>query len=354
LITQTKNLPIGIVFHPNWWYKNYNIHFGKDFFYDPIVRVDSDLRMRRALSERFPDLELGVNEIKPRPVVGGTLLAAGYIISNILGCEIHYFEDAPPEVIPVNLTDDQVMSLNTPNIIETPVIQDLIKMFDTLQNKFGYLEGDINWEGIQNVALNLRGQQLFIDYLMNPELAKKLLDTVYNTIVQFLEFMKTKTNTTSISVNRIVQKVDPEIHLHSNCTVTMISADNYREFLFPYDKKLSEKFQPFGIHYCGTDMHKVATDFAKLDKVDFFDVGWESDIKFCRKVLPDKFLSLRLSPERMQSKSVEEIEEDIQNLLKEAGPLNKTGLCCVNMDFGTPDENIRKLFEISKKYNKRQ
>jgi uroporphyrinogen-III decarboxylase len=225
-----------------------------------------------------------------------------------------------------------------------------LKLFQALEQKFGYLEGDINWEGIQNVALNLRGQQLFIDYYTNPDLAKKLLDTVANTIIQFLEFMNSKTGTTSISVNRIVQKVDSRIHLHSNCTVTMISADTYRDFLLPYDQMLSEKFQPCGIHYCGNDMHKMRNEFAKLEKVSFFDVGWGSDVKLCREALPDKFFSLRLSPERMKSKSAEEIEKDIEDLLQYATPLHKVGLCCINMDYGTPDENVRKIFEVAKRY----
>ena len=34
----------------------------------------------------------------------------------------------------------------------------------------------MNWEGVQNVALNLRGPQLFTDYYDNPALARRLLD----------------------------------------------------------------------------------------------------------------------------------------------------------------------------------
>jgi hypothetical protein len=45
---------------------------------------------------------LGEQKAEPRPVVGGVLLTAGYIISGILGCEIRYFNDAPVEIIPTN------------------------------------------------------------------------------------------------------------------------------------------------------------------------------------------------------------------------------------------------------------
>lgn len=347
---QGETLPVEVVFHPNWWYKSYGIKFDKNFFFDPETRVQSDRLMRQYLFERFPDLSLGEQDARSRPVVGGVLLAAGYIISGILGCEIRYFEDAPPEVIPANLTEDQVKELKPPNFYHTPIIKDLLKLFDSLEDEFGYLEGDINWEGIQNVALNLRGQQFLMDYYMNPDLAKKLLDTVFDTIAQFLELMNSKTGTTSISVNRIIQWIDPRMHLHSNCTVTLISADTYRDFLLQYDRMLSERFQPYGIHYCGNDMHKVRYEFAKLKKVSFFDVGWGSNVKLCREALPDRFLSLRLSPERMKSKTAEEIEQDIESLLQDASSLHNVGLCCINMDYGTPDENVRKIFEVAEKY----
>ncbi len=347
-----EKLPVEIVFHPYWWYKNYGIRFNRDFFFDPDTRVESDRLMRQYLYDRFPDLGAGEQNAEPRPVVGGVHLAAGYIISGILGCEIRYFDEKPPEVISANLTDEQIKMLEIPDIMETPIIQDLIDLMEKLEKKYGYLEGDINWEGVQNVALNLRGHQLFIDYYMNPDLCRKLFDIVSRTIIQFLEFMILKTGTTSVSVNRIVGKVDPKLHLHSNCTLTMISPETYGEYLARYDELLSRKFQPYGIHYCGNDMHKMRHEFAKLKNVRLYDVGWGSDIKQCREALPDAFLSLRLSPERIKFKSADVIEKDIESLLLNAKPLDKAGLCCINMDFGTPDENVRRIFQVAERYRK--
>ena len=280
------------------------------------------------------------------------MLAAGFVISGILGCEIKYFADASPEVLPANLTAAQIEQLAPLNIMDAPIMQDLSRLISELEHRFGHVEGDINWEGVQNVALNLRGQQLFLDYYQSPELARRLLDTVAEVIVQFLDFMIARTGTTSISVNRIVGLVDPRINLHSNCSVTMISADHYREYLLPHDQMLANRFQPYGIHYCGEDMHRLRHEFAGIDGATFFDVGWGSDVKLCREALPDKFLSLRLSPVRMLSETADEIENDIVDLLRDAGPLEKTGLCCVNMDYGTPDENIERIFRVAERYRK--
>lgn len=345
-------LPVEVVFHPNWWNRNCGIHFDRDYFFDPETRLECNILMRRYLYERFPELELGERDARPRPVVGGTMLAAGFIISGILGCEIKYFVDASPEVLPANLTAAQIEQLAPLNIMDAPIMQDLSRLISELERRFGYVEGDINWEGVQNVALSLRGQQLFLDYHQNPELAKKLLDAIVGVIVQFLDFMIARTGTTSISVNRIVGLVDPRINLHSNCSVTMISADHYREYLLPHDQMLANRFQPYGIHYCGEDMHRLRHEFAGIDGATFFDVGWGSDVKLCREALPEKFLSLRLNPVRMLSETADEIENDIVGLLRDAGPLEKTGLCCVNMDYGTPDENIERIFQVAERYRK--
>ncbi len=49
-----------------------------------------------------------------------------------------------------------------------------------MEDEFGYLEGDINWGGVQNIALDLRGYQLFFDYYDKPE----LVEHIFNVIVR--------------------------------------------------------------------------------------------------------------------------------------------------------------------------
>ena len=44
---------------------------------------------------------------------------------------------------------------------------------DELESRFGYIEGDLGWDGLQNTALYLRGQELFIDYIERPELVQE-------------------------------------------------------------------------------------------------------------------------------------------------------------------------------------
>lgn len=47
-----------------------------------------------------------------------------------------------------------------------------------------------------------------------------------------------------------------------------------------------------------------------------------------------------------------EIAQDTENLLRAAGQLDRVGVCCINMDAGTPDENIFAMFEVIERYRK--
>jgi uroporphyrinogen-III decarboxylase len=345
-------LPVEVVFHASWWPRHYGFRFDEGFFFDPDRRVECERRMRQILHDRFGDLGLGEANAKPRPVVGPVHLAAGFLPSAVLGCEVKFFEDTSVEVIPSNLTDEQVMALEVPDLQTSPAFQKLIKLMDVIEARFGALEGDVNWEGVQNVALNLRGPQLFADYYENPALARRLLDIAAQTISQMADYIRKRTGTNSVSVNRIVGQVDRRISLHSNCTVTMVSAATYREFLLPYDRGLAATLWPYGIHYCGADMHKVRHEFASVEGAELFDVGWGSDVAACRASLPSATFSLRLSPVRVSSLPREEVVRDVEHLLKAAGPLERAAVCCVNMDDKTPDENVRAIFETVAEYRR--
>jgi uroporphyrinogen-III decarboxylase len=337
-------IPVELIFHPSWWNKNCGISFEKEFFYDPKYRVESELKMDKYLYERFGDLGLGRKEAISRPVIGPVHIAAGFVISQLFGCKVKFHESSPPDVIARNLNDTEIMNLSAPNFKEAYPINELIKMMDILEEKFGYIEGDFNWSGIQNIALDLRGQQLFIDYFENPHIVKHLFDVISKTLVRFVKYITARTGTSSLSVNPSVRNFKPSVNLHSNCSVTMISAKTYEEYLLKYERYLSQNLQPYGIHHCGNNMHRFAGSYAKVGGVCFYDVGWGSDVKECRKMLPDEFLNLRLSPVRILNCTPSEVEEDTIKLVADNGKMKNIGLCCINMDSDTPDENIRRIF----------
>jgi hypothetical protein len=72
---------------------------------------------------------------------------------------------------------------------------------------------DINWQGVLNVALDLRDNKMFMDMVENQKRARRILSAITGTIKEFVDFIRSETGTSSISVNRTVEYVDPVINL---------------------------------------------------------------------------------------------------------------------------------------------
>lgn len=349
IAAQNKIIPIELIFHPSWWNENCGISFERDFFFDPGYRVESERKMDLYLYERFGDLGLGRKNAKPRPVVGPVHLAAGFVISQLFGCEVRFQVNSSPDIMQKNMSDTEILNLSAPDFQKSYPISKLIWMMDKLKDKYGYIEGDFNWSGIQNVALDLRGQQLFIDYFENPQIARRLFDIISRTLVEFVKYISRRTGTSSLSVNPSIKNFIQSLNLHSNCSVTMISAEIYEKNLLEYEQYLSQNLQPYGIHHCGDNLHKLADSYRKVSGVQFYDVGWGSDVKKCREKLPDAFLNLRLSPVRLLNCTASEVEDDVLKMINDNGGLRNMGLCCINIDKGTPDENIRRIYQVAER-----
>lgn len=345
-----KVLPVDVVFHPEWWHSHYGLDFREPFHFDPKVRVESERRMRQALHDRFGDLGLGEADAEPRPVVGPVHLAIGFVVQAMLGCQVRFSADAAPWVLCAELSDEQIWALRVPDLEGAPMMRQTIALMDNLEASFGYLEGDIPWDGIQNVALDLRGQQLFLDYHDDPALVHHLFNVIAQTIYRVVDYVQRRTGTSSISLNRIIASIDRRLHLHCNCSVQMISRRTYERYLLPYECWLGERLQPYGIHHCGDNLEHVVEAYARVPGLAYVDVGWGSDVAACRRALPDAFFSLRLSPARLRTQTPDQVRADVARLLDQAGPLDKAALCCVAMDSGTPDENVRALFAEAESY----
>jgi hypothetical protein len=339
-------IPVELVFNPNWWFRNYGISFDRPFYFDPRARIENDVRMRRALYERFG---LGEKDPQPRPVAGSEHVAGGFVIPALMGVEIRFSDNQAPWNIPANLGREEILALRVPDIESTWPMSEWIPQMDALEKEFGFLTGDFNTGGVINTALELRGQQLFLDMLEDPELTSHLFRVVAETTVKVAAYVRRRTGSCSVAVNRSIVNVDRTLFLGSNCSVQMISPRLYDATLAEWERWLAASLQPYGIHHCGNNLHRYAEIYRTTGAV-FYDVGWESDVARCAALLPGAFLNLRLSPVRMLQCTAGEIRRDVESLLAAAGRAEKVGLCAINMDYGTPDENVFTVFDAAARH----
>ena len=332
-----KLLPVDIVLAPEWWNKHEGISFDRDFFFHPVRRVEDEQKMEKVLYDRWGKYGFGLFKDEQRPEVGAVHLASGFLLSEMLGCDVDYTENHPPQVISAKRDD---FKLNPDDAFKSVPFKKFESMLEKLKSKCGYLSGDVNWSGILNIALDIRTESIFVDMLIQPEETKEYLSKIASVIKKFTERLGSETGSTSISVNRNVRNLKKPLFLHSECSHTMISTEDYEKFLLPFDVEWSKTSRPFGIHYCGDDPHRHAKSFAKIPHLDFLDVGWGGDVKILREHLPNTFLNIRLSPVELANQSTNEIREIITRLVNDSGNPYLTGVCCINMDDKITDDKI--------------
>jgi hypothetical protein len=344
-------LPIELVFNPNWWHKTAAISFEEPFYLDAETRTRNDVIMQRVLHQRYGDLGLGEADPQPRPVIGSMQVAGGFVIPALLGARIRFAPDAAPQPEPLHLTADQINALQLPDWKNRWPMRQLSADIDALEAQYGYVIGDLNTDGLLNAAYHLCGQDLFTDFHQAPDRVRRFLGLIGELIAEVAGYIHGRTGSYSIAVNRMAAHLTPTPFLHANCSVQMISPKSYREMQLPIEQQLAAKLQPFGIHHCGDNLQRVATEYAKLP-LAYVEAGWGSDVARVREALPDVFLNVRLSPIRMLQCTPQEIAADTEKLLQAAGPLEKTGVCCINLDHGTPDENLLAMFEVIQRYRR--
>ena len=338
----TPMLPADIVLHPSWWHHHEGITFDEDFFFHPARRVEVERQMERALYERWGRHGLGEHHGQDLPQIGPVHLAAGYLTSAMLGCRVEFFEDASPQVIPAHL-DRLEISRDAP--FASQAFRKYENLVAALRGRFGYLTGDIGWGGLLNTALDLRGQDFFLDLVDEPQKASQFIADLAAVIERFVRHMAAATGSTSISVNRNVRHIPQPIYLHSECSNVMISTQVYERFFLPFDIQWSRTLRPFGIHHCGADPHRFAASYAKVPHLDFLDVGWGGDVARLRQHLPRTFFNIRLSPVEIADQTPEQIRHTVRTLVRQSANPWLTGICCINMDQRVTDDQVAAIFE---------
>lgn len=334
-------IPYDITFHPKWWNKHVGICFSQEFFDDPKYRIDCDIKMRKALYDRFGEFGIGEKDPKARPLLGTDYLAAGYLHSQLMGCDIVYQEDNSPQVVCMELDEDTIEGIKAPDLETSPIWQNTKKQIEYLMDTYGHVETYVNLMGIQNIALDMMGQELMVSYYTAPDEVDELLQEITKLSIQVGKEFRKLSKDNSRGVTAILKQVMPECYLTSNCSVEMISNDLYEEFLLKYDNRLAEEFGCFGIHHCGQTMEHVVEGYKKVKGLVFAEVGAGSDMKKVREALPDVFLNARYSPARLLEASKADVEKEVAQLIEDGkGLKNNISISCVGIDDKVTDEQI--------------
>jgi uroporphyrinogen-III decarboxylase len=332
-------------FYPDWWYKHYGISFDQKYYFDAETRIEARMEMEKRLDERFGDVGLGDPNPGPKPFITAGMIT----LPAIFGCEIVYEKEALPWATPLYLSEEKVVRLKVPDLFSSWPMIEWVKQMDYLKEKYGKVTGDINTTGVQNLALKIRGEQLYIDYFENPGLCHHLLRICTESIIELFRFVHKVTGTGAMDVTPMA---DPRMFCIPNCTIEQISLKTYEEFLLPYDNQIADACHPLAIHHCGS-VNQVLDGYAKVRHLEFVEIGFGSDVRRARQVFgPHVALNARISPVLMKNGTPEEVAAEVQNLIDQGAPLHNFSIDTVGLTYGTPDENVKAARRTAAEYGR--
>lgn len=294
---------VHVSFSPDWFAARMGLDMGESWHWDPLLRRGSFVAMARALNAEFPRLRLGG---EPESIRGGLSQIANCApVAALFGQEVLYSSSGWPENNRRLLEDAGADSLEPPDFESGGFFQHLMNQMDTIQETWGVIDGELNYQGILNTAFRLRGEQIFTDMAAAPGRAHHVLDVVCRTTMRFVD---------AVYERQARSGVVKDYFVTSNCVVNMISEEHYREFVMPYDRRLSEHYAHFGVHNCGWKVDAYAKAYSEIRSLGYLDFGIQSDLQALRALFPRTVLTVILNPDDVIGRSDVEVRSTLEKL----------------------------------------
>ncbi len=323
-----------IGFTPKWYYHSLHIEFDEPWHTDPTFRRDTIMRMREELPCRFPGTKIGRIDQpdSPMDLLTGTYGACS--IAAIYGIPIIYAKDNWPNCVHQYLNEKKIEQLEPPDLETNAHFQAIMKQVDWIAKEEGRIEGFLNWQGVLNNAQRLRGQDLFIDMMMNPGLVNHLFDCVTTTMIDAAKRLHARQRETGVDIRFFTM---------SNCLVNMVSAEHYEELLLPYDLRIAEAFETVGVHNCAWNANPYMDAYTKIPNIKYIDMGQDSDLVKARKLVPQVRRAIMYTPMDVASKSLPDIRTDMEKIAEDYGPCD---IVAADIEFDTPDQRVLDFINI--------
>ncbi|MFC2084257.1 uroporphyrinogen decarboxylase family protein [Bacteroidota bacterium] len=320
-------------FNPSWFHKYCGIDFSEKWHTDVEYRLQCHEKMTEEIKKHFPGYNIGeVLEDKPLDLLTG-IFGIG-IIDSILGRELRYFDDKWPVPFGEDMSDEQISSLEVPDLNNNRFFQSILEQLDRIKELTGSSRGFLNWQGNLNTAFRLRGNEIFSDLIMKPYLANKLFEIISDIYLQGVKLLHKKQN--ELGVNY-------EFATIANCTVNMVGPELYEQFLLKYDSKIASQFKIIGVHNCAWTVTPYLVPYSKISNVGYIDMGIDSDMTKAKELFPKAKRNCLYTSMDLKNKSQEVIRKDFEFIAKNLAPCD-LGMPDIEMD--VPDIKIMYAIDL--------
>jgi hypothetical protein len=298
--------------------------------------------MRGELRRRFAGTRIGGIDRpgKPLDLLTGTF--GTVLVAAIYGVPIVLAEDNWPDCQHRYLDDDEIDKLRPPNLDTNPVFQNLMEQTDWIAAQEGRIEGYINWQGALNNAYRLRGEQIFIDMVTNPDRCRRLFDCICTVMIEAARRLHARQHDSGVELGFFTV---------SNCLVNMISPERYRRLLLPFDIRFAEEFGCIGIHNCAWKADAYLEDYAQVPDLGYIDMGLESDLALARDMFPSARRAVMYTPMDLVEKPIAFIRQDLEGIARAYTPCD---IVLADIEAGTSDERVLAFVEMCDEISRRE
>lgn len=331
LVAQKNISGVIVNFLPSWWHGNYGIVWGERMAFDSDYRIEADRNMRRLMKERFPALPLGEADPKPRfvmPSFNNALTPAAF------GCRVRFPENLYAQWEHENRYDaliDQDLS----DVWSLYPYREIRRQTEYMNRKLATDEMPfLPPMGVMNGAVQLLGDKALGDLLEDNSPLPQLFDMLARH-----EMEKLRLNT---------QMGWRGAWYLFNCSVDMIGPMTYREKVLSFDARIAEYARSVNLgahlHHCGC-FDRFEQAYRGLGALCSLEVGFTTKATLAASYpLCTGPLYVILDHNTMRNGSRQDVIVHVHGIIdavgKEKGRLT---LLALDMDYGTPDENIEAL-----------
>jgi hypothetical protein len=325
---------VSLGFEPAWYANRCGIDFSERWHTDPMYRHETLKTMKDVLVRLFPEAGLWDRE-DPSDLATISGAYGAYPIAHAFGIPLVYAKDRWPALEGgCKLSDIQVDALTPETIINGPVVETLFDQMELIERRWGKIHGYLNWQGVLNNAFNMRGEKIFLDLLDNPERVHRFFDVITDVMIRLAGMVQERQRDSGFYVDQLSV---------SNCVMNMISPEQYARFVRPYDTRIAESFERFGVHTCNWDVTPYIDVLSDLPKLGYLDMGMMSDMAQVRRVFPETYRAVLYSPVKLQDAKPEEIRRDLERIYHDLGPCD---LVMADIQWTTPDTRVRELLRM--------
>lgn len=325
---------LSLGFEPAWFQQRCGVDFTERWHSDPYYRYDTLARMKQELCRAFPSVTYWDQNCQDDLWTLSGCYGA-YVIPRVFGCTLQYAPDRWPVIVArTALSLEELAKLDVASLLAGPFVEEIFRQMDVIESAAGKIHGYLNWQGVLNNAFHICGQAIFLAMTDQPDLVQRFFSLICDVMIVLAQRVQERQRRSGFDINQLDV---------SNCVMNMISPRAYREFVLPYDKRIAESFELFGVHTCNWNVTPYLEELRRLPKVGYLDMGMMSDMQKARALFPEARRAVMYSPVKLQDAPLEEIRQDMARIYQELSPCD---VVMADIQATTPDSRVNELLHI--------